>query len=116
MKKWSVLPVVAALLFSASAMATEGKTKAKKEASNPTICAEIGTLLKDNNIVLGEQDELNAWVRFTVNAEREIVVLTVRTENEAVERFVKAKLNYQPVKDANLLPGDTYEVPIRFTS
>ncbi|HSR60792.1 MAG TPA: hypothetical protein VLL47_08545 [Robiginitalea sp.] len=116
MKKWSVLPVAAALLFSASALATEGETKADKEAPKSKICTEIKSLLKDNNIVLNEQGELDAWVRFTVNEEREMVVLTVRTENDAVERFVKAKLNYQSVGDTNLQPGETYDIPIRFKS
>ncbi len=115
MKKWSVLPVAAALLFSVSALATEGKN-AKKEGPKTKICAEIGNLLRDNNIVLNEEDELNVWVSFTVNQEREIVVLTVRTDSETVERFVKAKLNYHSVGNTDLLPGSTYEVPIRFTS
>ncbi len=115
MKKWSVLPVAAALLFATSALATEGE-KAKKESPKSSICAEIGSLLKDNNLVLNEQDELNAWVSFMVNDEHEIVVLTVRTDSEVVERFVKAKLNYQSVANTGLLPGSTYEVPIRFTS
>lgn len=115
MKKWSVLPVAAALLFATSALASEGK-KAEKESPKSTICAAIGQLLEDNNFVLDEQDELNAWVSFTINAEGEIVVLTVRTDNEVVERFIKAKLNYQSAGNSGLLPGGTYEVPIRFTS
>lgn len=105
---------MAAMLFSASALATEGKTEKAEPKSK--ICAEIKGLLKDNNLVLGEQDEMNAWVRFMVNSEREIVVLTVRADNESLERFVKAKLNYQSVGKTGLLPGETYEVPIRFTS
>lgn len=107
--------MAAALLFSVSALATEGR-KANKETPKSTICAEIGHLLKDNKIVLEGQDELSAWVSFTVNEEREIVVLTVRTDSEMVERFIKAKLNYQSVGNTGLLPGSTYEVPIRFTS
>jgi hypothetical protein len=114
MKKWSVLPVMAALLFSASALATEGTTDNSDPKSK--ICAQIKELLKDNNLEMGEQDEMNAWVRFTVNDEHEIVVLNVRTENEVLERFVKAKLNYHSVRETKMLPGRTYEVPIRFTS
>jgi len=114
MKKWSVLPVVAALLFSASALATEGKTVNAEPKSK--ICTEIRALLKNNNIALGEADEKSAWVRFTVNEEREIVVLTVRTDDEVLERFVRATLNYHSVENTEVLPGEVFEVPIRFTS
>ena len=105
---------MAALLFSATALATEGTTDNTDPKSK--ICAQIKALLKDNNLEMGEQDEMSAWVRFTVNDEYEIVVLNVRTEDEVLERFVKAKLNYHSVGDSKMLPGRTYEIPIRFTS
>ena len=113
MKKFSVLSVAAALLFSANAMATEGKSKAEPQTK---ICAQIGDLLKDNSFDLDESEELTAYVRFTVNSDNEIVVLSVRTDDNRVEKFVKARLNYHSIAGTGLTSGDTYEVPIRFTS
>lgn len=114
MKKASVFFVAAALMFSASVFATEGKNSVKEPETK--IASEIGQMLKDNNIVLNEDQDLSAYVRFTVNAEGEIVVLSVRTEDSKVESFLKAKLNYKDVTGAGLQQGKTYEVPIRFTS
>ncbi|MBC2839944.1 hypothetical protein [Robiginitalea sp. SC105] len=114
MKKFSVLSVAAALLFSASALATEGTV----EPTGPKtkICAEIGKLLKDNKFQLEDNQELSAWVTFTVNSDKEIVVLSVRTDDKVIEKFVKAKLNYHSIDGTGLESGATYEVPIRFTS
>lgn len=114
MRKFSVLSVAAALLFSANALATEGTTE--PIAPETKVCAKIGDILKDNNIVLEDNQELSAWVRFTVNNDNEIVVLSVRTDNERLERYVKAKLNYHNIAGTGLQSGGTYEVPIRFTS
>lgn len=114
MRKASVILAAAALMFSATAMATEGKRTVK--APETKIAVEIGDLLKDNNIVLEDNQELAAYVRFTVNDQNELVVLSVRTDDQKVESFLKAKLNYKDVSTSGLQKGGTYEVPIRFTS
>ena len=114
MKRFSVLSVAVALLFTASAFATEGKPDTREPEVKVT--AEIGDLLKSNKIVLEGNEEINAFVRFTLNNDGELVVLSVRTDDPSIESFVKAKLNYQAVKTSGLQQGKTYEVPIRFTS
>ena len=77
---------------------------------------EIHELLHKNYIEVGENEELHAWVRITVNAENEIVVLSVTTDNEAIESLVKNRLNYHKLANSSLEEGKTYRVPIRFTS
>lgn len=114
MKRFSVLSVAAALLFSANAFATEGKPDTKEPEVK--VSAEIGDLLRSNRIELEGDEEINAFVRFTLNNEGQLVVLSVRTDSPSIESFVKAKLNYQEVKTSGLQQGKTYEVPIRFTS
>lgn len=83
--------------------------------SVPTeVSTQIRVLLKERNgFNLGEKDEMHAVVRFTLNSEREIVVLSVNTEDERLESFVKARLNYEKVADQNLVEGKIYAVPIR---
>lgn len=114
MRKFSVLTLAIALLFSSSILATEGKTETNDPETKA--CAQIGKLLKNPSFTLEEDQELSAWVRFMVNDENEIVVLSVRTDDESLERYVKAKLNYQDIAGSGLEYGKTYEVPVRFRS
>lgn len=114
MKKVSLLLVVAALLISGNVMATE-------VAPNPTdpqskICTQIYDLLHENRFVLNDDSELTASVRFTLNYEKEIVVLSVDTDDKRLEGFVKARLNYHKVADQSVEEGRIYEVPIRITA
>ena len=115
MKKVSLLLVAAALLISGNVMATEGKVVSPADPDSK-ICAQIGDLLDDNRFELKEEGDLTAFVQFTVNDDREIVVLSVDTDNERLEGFVKASLNYQKVADQNLKEGKIYQVPIRITA
>ena len=114
MKKVRVLSVAAALLIATSALATE--TKPDLVAPEVQVTTEIGKMLEDNSIVLEDEQEINAAVRFTLNESGEIVVLSVQTEDDRIESFVKARLNYNEVTTDGLQIGKTYEVPIRFTS
>lgn len=112
MKKVSLLLVAAALLISGNVMAIEGKPGTSTDPESK-ICAQIGDLLDDNSFELKEDADLTAFVRFTLNDEHEIVVLSVDTENDRLEGFVKARLNYHKVADQNLTEGKIYQVPIR---
>ncbi|WP_445381656.1 hypothetical protein [Robiginitalea sp. IMCC43444] len=112
MKKASVLFAAAALLFSGSVWATNPATINPKVK----ISEEIHELLHKNDIQIGDNEELYAWVRITVNSENEIVVLSVNTENEAIESLVKNRLNYHKLGNSSLEEGKTYRVAIRFTS
>jgi hypothetical protein len=114
MKKLHVVSVAAALLISANALATE--TKPDLVAPEVQVTAEIGKMLEDNSIVLENDKDISAAVRFTLNESGEIVVLSVQTEDDRIESFVKARLNYNAVTTDGLQIGKTYEVPIRFTS
>jgi len=77
------------------------------------LTTQIGALLERNQLVVDEDQEIVASVLFTLNAEKEIVVLSVATENERIEAFVKSRLNYQRVTVSAGAPGDTFRVPVR---
>lgn len=111
MRKISLV-LVAAMLFTAGnvlANHTNPKDPAKR------LSTQIGKLLQDNFFIV-ENTDLTAKVRFTINEENEIVVLSVNTENDVLEAFVKSRLNYQKVQLPGIKEGRMYTIPVRITA
>lgn len=108
MKKVKVMLVATALLIGSLASAATNPNPVNDPTSE-----EIGTLLK--NPAFEVTEELTAEVTFMINSENEIVVLSVKTDDETVEKFVKSRLNYQEVGTA-LEQGKEYMVPVRIVS
>nr|WP_299346686.1 hypothetical protein [Allomuricauda sp.] len=79
------------------------------------LAVQIQQMLKDNFIKLDNQ-ELTADVRFTINKEGEIVVLSVYTESQYLEGYLKGRLNYRKVEMNQIEEGKVYTVPVRFTA
>ncbi len=111
MRKLSYVIVAAMLLSTGSILATS------TELREPTvgISEQISEMLSDNSFSDGECNTI-AQVRFTLNDKAEIVVLSVETESEDLERFVKTRLNYKKIEISNLEEGKLYTVPVRITS
>ncbi len=107
------LPVVlaAALLLAAGTLSANepGTTEPKKD-----LATQISDLLKDNSFIVQEQD-ITANVLFTLNHNKEIVVISVDTKDELLERFVKSRLNYQQVSLDQTAEGKLFTVPVRIT-
>ncbi|WP_394970680.1 hypothetical protein [uncultured Croceitalea sp.] len=105
MRKISLVLVAALLLSVGNVLANDYKPE------NPIkkISTQIHKMLEDNNFDVS--DDLTADVRFTVNSEGEIVVLSVVTSNQVLEGFVKGRLNYKKVDNAQ--EGKIYTVPVR---
>ncbi|WP_158973712.1 hypothetical protein [Cellulophaga sp. L1A9] len=110
MKKLSLVFVSALLLLTGSVLANDKK---KSEEPKNNLSTQIATLLSNSSLIV--EDDLTANVLFTLNEDREIVVLSVTTNSKAVEQFVKAKLNYQKVSLEDYREGRTYTVPVRIT-
>ncbi|MEJ2584450.1 MAG: hypothetical protein P8Z38_05220 [Robiginitalea sp.] len=112
MRKFSIVFAAALLLSAGNVFANEEAPAAKDPKAK--ICLQIESLLEEHNgYNLRDTDEISAVVRFMLNDEKEIIVLSVDTEDERLENFVKARLNYEKVADQNLKEGKTYTVPIR---
>ncbi|WP_298487699.1 hypothetical protein [uncultured Maribacter sp.] len=109
MRKISLV-VVAAMLLSAGNLLANNTSDEDKP--NKTLVTQISKLLSKNTLTESEVDA-TAYVRFTVNAYSEIVVLSVKTENAVVESFVKAGLNYQKVDVTKMIAGKVYVMPVR---
>ena len=106
MKKLSAILVAFVLLLGTNVMAANAGLDKEKKL---TISQEIGDLLADADMELDY--DVNANVTFMINDEGEIVVLTVDTDDLAIEKFIKSRLNYKKL-DHKLLVGEQYNVPI----
>lgn len=111
MRKISLV-VVAAMLLSVGSLSANHNPK--KVGPTKSLAGQIADLLDDNPLVVGKSD-LIATVRFTLNSEKEIVVLSVTTDNENLEGFVKSRLNYKKVDLNNFQEGRYYTLPVRVT-
>lgn len=108
MRKISVMLVAALLLSVGNVLANDFNPK----DSSKTLCSQIHKMLKSNSFDISE--DATADVRFTINNEGEIVVLSVSTSNETLEGFVKGRLNYKKV--VNGQEGKIYTVPVRIAA
>lgn len=109
MKKAKVI-LVALTLMLGTLFTTAATTETKLKTP---FSAEIERLLEDNDLFLGE--DVFATITFVVNAEGEIVVLDVDTENQSVEQLINDRLGYYKIK-ANMQKGKEYKVPVRIVS
>ena len=109
MRKFRLILAAALLVVSGNLFANDlDKTDPQKSLST-----QIWERLKDNNLALGKAKELTATVLFTVNSEKEIVVISVETVDSNLESFVKSKLNYQKVELEDVILGKMYKLPVR---
>lgn len=108
MRKMSQFLTAIALFVAISVSAN-----ANPSAENPTkiLAEQIHEMLESNSFDV--EEDLTAKVQFTINKDGEIVVLSVDTNDEILETFVKGRLNYQKVEMNNLKEGKTYTVPVR---
>lgn len=111
MKKIMFTLLVVLLFFSGQGFATE------TAEINPgkKLSIRIQELLKKNSFKV-DADDLTAQVRFTINKEGELVVLSVDTDDANLEGFVKSRLNYQKVEVNQVKEGKIYVVPVRVTA
>ncbi len=111
MRKLSLVFVAAMLFATGNILANDSVEgdPAKK------LSVQIGELLAKNYLT-DSQVHLTAQVRFTLNNEGEIVVLSVDTENETLESFVKGRLNYKKVDVAGFDEGKIFTIPVRVAS
>lgn len=111
MRKLSLVFVAAMLLVTGNILANDSVK------DNPTkkLSTQIGELL-ENNYLTFDDVSLTAQVRFTLNNEGQIVILSVDTDNERLESFVKGRLNYKKVEVTGAEEGKMFTVPIRIAS
>ncbi|MEX0314271.1 MAG: hypothetical protein AB3N18_08850 [Allomuricauda sp.] len=109
MKKTMFILASALLLFGARSYANNS------EAMNPkkSLSVQIYEILKKNPIDV-KSHEMTAQIRFTLNKDGELVVLSVDTKDAFLEGYLKNRLNYQKVEMDRIEEGKIYKVPVRF--
>ena len=114
MRKVSLMLVAALLLSTGSIFANDSK-KDPKPSKTQNLSEQIGKFLNSNNLKennLGHE----AQVLFMLNRDKEIVVLSVETDQEVLEGFIKNRLNYQEVAINDFEEGKKYTVSVRIAS
>ncbi len=110
MNKLKMLVLVATIAFSSILTASTNPT----EKSEPTsITKTVGELLKNPELQLNK--EVNALVSFLINEKDEIVVLSVETDNKAVEDYIKNRLNYKKISKETISPFKALKIPVKIT-
>ncbi len=107
MKKLNVILLV--VVFAISSFAKAETEPIKKREHN--LANEIKELLKQPSFLVN--NELMAYVTFTVNKEKEIVVLSVDSDCKMVENYIKTRLNYQKVNIKLNSNIKKYKMPVR---
>jgi hypothetical protein len=80
----------------------------------PNTAKELLGLLGTSHLAELLEEELLVKVRITLNENHEIVVLQAETENEAIESYIKNKLNYKKLASTELKVGTEYFFDVRF--
>lgn len=59
-----------------------------------------------------EKSEYSAEVLFTVNSDQELIVLSVTSESEDAEEYLRKRLNYKKVEHMPTKYGEIYLLPV----
>lgn len=109
MRKLSVVLVATLLLTVGNIFANDSKID---KTPTKTLSAQIGELLKVNSFDENHEGSI-AQVLFTLNSDKEIVVLSVDTDEKVLKSFIISKLNYQEVSLNDFEAGKNYTVSVR---
>jgi len=114
MRKVSLMLVAALLLSTGSIFANDSKKDAKPSKTQ-NLSEQIGEFLASNYL---QENNLGheAQVLFMLNSDKEIIVLSIATDQEDLEYFIKSRLNYHKVAISEYEEGKKYTVSIRIAS
>jgi len=105
MKNLKILTAVIAIAFLSLSFTNRTETKA---ALHQQIVKLIGDTMSEK---IGN-DNVKAEIVVTLNDKSELVVISVKSDNSYIDRFVKSKLNYKKITVKDLNPGEIYRVPL----
>ena len=97
-----------ALLFVGTLSLT---VQAKDIAPENTLSTEIKAMMANVNLPAGNNFE--AEVKFLVNAENEIVIVSVDSNESFLETLIKDRLNYQKVTSDEATPNKINTIKIK---
>ena len=103
------------LFVIAMALFTANVSAANLNPIKPTdeLRVEIVDLIGNNYSEKMYADQHEAEVLFTVNSEQELIILSVETDNDQMESYLKGKLNYKKVNHKPTKHGEIYLLPVK---
>lgn len=107
-KTLKMLVLVVAITFSSVLSAS---TNPNEKAEPASISKTVGELLRNPGFQLNEN--VNAMVKIFINQNNEIVVLSVATDNKAVESFIKSRLNYKKLSKKAIGYSKSFKIPVK---
>jgi len=107
MKNIKTISAVLALAFLSLSFTSTTK-ETKKELND-----RIVQLIRNSSTQVLANINLDVDITLTLNEKSEIVIISVKSDNEIVDRFIKSRLNYKKVKVKSLNPGETYRLPLK---
>ncbi|WP_405564364.1 hypothetical protein [Polaribacter sp. Asnod6-C07] len=110
MKKLSI--VILLTFMTVFSTFSNNDERVKKEVNN-RLRIKIENLLGDYQNILDNTEE-KASIKFIINRQGEIIVLSVNTEKENIAKFIKRKLNYKVATIKNVKFLRTYTLPVKF--
>ncbi|MBT8259166.1 MAG: hypothetical protein KJO49_11880 [Bacteroidia bacterium] len=112
MKTLKSFLLIAAIAFSSVLSASTNPNAEKaKTAESTVITSEVSKLLQNPTFLVDE--DIYANVTLTINKHNEIVVLSVDSEDNMLEGFIKGRLNYQSLPKAIKKSDRTFVVPVK---
>lgn len=111
MKSFKFLVVVCLVLSTTIVSATTDPVPVDKRGKKEIMKLEIQELLEAPNFII--EETMSVTVKFTVNRNNEIVVLSVATKNNnyILESFIKSRLNYK--KLSRKVKTEVYTLPVK---
>ena len=108
MKKLKMLLLVVMVTFGSVLSAS---TNSIEKAEPVSISETVKKLLKNPNFQLDK--DVNAMVEVFINKDNEMVVMSVETDNQIVESFIKNRLNYQKLSSKVIGDSKKFRIPVK---
>lgn len=108
MKKSKLSLVLLSLLCSMNLVAS------KPETSEQLLKNEIQNLIGPFPHKISLEEDLITSVEFEINKNNEIVVINIKSKNDAVVDYVRTRLNYKRLKVRSNHVKNKFNLPIRF--
>lgn len=80
----------------------------------PKAVKKVVKLLETTKFDVELEKEVVVKVQVKINADDEIVVLNVDTDNDAIKKFISYKLNYKKIDAGQLKQGSEYSFYVTF--
>ena len=103
----TISKVLCAILFVGTLSLTASASDIKPEKS---LSKEIQSFM--SNIELPEGPDYQAMVKFLVNENKEIVIVSVDTKDDTIKEIIKGRLNYRKVKSDEAVPNKINQIKL----